>query len=226
MKKAYFITFIILTILGIVFLILSDIQDFRPLFLNITTDIIGIIITVFLVERVISYYIGYYWHIPELKINSNLQGITYEIVSNIAGGLGFKRDDIFNVNKIVTGKKKEVQEEIIRGIDEELIPLNIEEKLNSYTEDQWNLLEMRLDENHKKIDHFISLFGQKLTPTIFDYILDLREAHASALRIPRFAERKDVKIDDNVLSAIISARIFSICDSSKNLLEHLKKKVF
>ena len=155
MKKAYFITFIILTVLGIVFFILSDIQDFRPLFLNITSGIIGIIITVFLVERVISYYISHYWHTPELKINSTLQGITYEIVSNVAGGLGYKRDDIFNVNKITTGTMKEVQEEIIRGIDEELIPLNIEEKLNNYTENQWNMLEMRLDEITKRL---ITLF--------------------------------------------------------------------
>ena len=216
---------VLLLISGGTFFYLSNLTKPEALYLNLTSEVIGILLTVVIVEWIANYYVSHYWESPVSKINSTLQGITYEIISNIAGGLGFRPNQIFNVQLVASTNQRESQEEIIRGIDEELIPLNIEECLNNFEEERWTNLENRLEQNYKKLDHFISLFGQKLSPEIFDFILDIREAHASALRLPIYANRDDVEINNDQMIAIICTRLFSISDNSRKLLERLKEKV-
>ena len=142
-------------------------------FINLATEIIGIIITISYVNWVLERHEKKKWQTTEERVTNRLLILLNGIVGGIRNGVGISPDIIDN-RVLVTGNTQAINKEIMRAAIEIVLPA-IYQQVFLLQEKNWrNLAENLQNANHQVIT-FLEMFQNRLSPFQISTLLDIQE---------------------------------------------------
>ncbi len=149
------------------------------LFLNLATEIIGIMITVFYVEWLIRDHERRKWQSTDLRIANRLRILLNATVSSMRSGLGFD-PEILDERALALGDLKDIHNEIMRVAEKVLYP-RVHERVHDLDQKGWKSLATHLANAQSATTRFFNAFRERLDPDQIANLLDLEEALADSL---------------------------------------------
>ena len=148
----------------------------REVLLNLATDLITIIITVWYVDLVIHRQEQVRWHNAEKFISAEVGKLGHALISEIVESAKLSKQ-IFPSNDPPLHKRRveDIQAEVLKNaknLDHDQIIGNLKQ-LNA---DQWSNLMQHVQGKSAEITNLLSQFGSRLSPEKLEVLLTLREA--------------------------------------------------
>ena len=144
----------------------------RDIFVNMATDFISIIITVFYVDWVMKLYNKNKWSTPDLYIRSECGSLGQGFISDIAEHLGLS-NSVFPPLDPKNFSVRSTQLEIIQRA-KNLQVEDFDKSLMSFNVNQWLKLDEVIESNHDKADKLLELFLIRTSPTELTSLFEFR----------------------------------------------------
>lgn len=179
-RHLYIVLFAILIFFSSICIFISNYFSFDGLLVNLATEVLGIILTVYFVDRIIRNYENEKWRGVEIKLKKYIQVLVNAIISSIRLAFGFSLEDICNreVYIQVFNNPNEnmhlMDSELVR-ISKEILEPTVFVHVENMNKKSWDLLNTNLKNANDSVEKIISLFGAKLTPEQFEILLDVQE---------------------------------------------------
>lgn len=141
----------------------------QGLFMNLATEVIGILITVLYVDWVLRYHEKQRWQSTDLIITNRLQILLNATISSIRSGLGFG-PDIFGEGLMTSKRRDEVHKELIR-IAERVIYPSVYQRVCALDSKAWELLANQVANAHNGILTFFHTFQARMEPNQLSILL-------------------------------------------------------
>lgn len=171
-------------ILPLVFVVGAAVAAHRYLnadgfFLNLATEVVGILITLCYVEWMLDQHEKTRWKSTDERIASRLQVLLNATISGLRSGLGFG-PEILSQDIAATCDPYMVHKELVRVAEHVLAP-EARSRVLALDRKGWSALAQHLRNAHNGIAAFLSAFQSRLTPDQISTLLDLQEALTSSL---------------------------------------------
>lgn len=140
---------------------------------NLTTELIGIIVTVAYVDWVIRRHEAKQWREAEERVLSRLQDFINTSIAAIRVSLGYGTD-IFDYTKFESKDSILMRSELIRVAKEVLEP-TAKWRIESLDAKAWQSFIQHLQFIWEAADRLITTFGNKLKPTQYALLLDIQD---------------------------------------------------
>jgi len=168
--------------LSLVFLLAifaNIIWDTDGFFINLATEVIGILITVGYVDWILRRHEDQKWLSTDARISERLKVILNSTVTTIRVGLGVSHD-IFDERVMRKADSNLMHGEVIRVAEHVLIPM-LPQRIRSLDQNGWKILARNLQLMNAATMEFINNFRARLSPTQMNLLLDLDESLRHAL---------------------------------------------
>ena len=159
--------------------ILSRIWPQEEIFINLSTEIIGILITVSYVAWILRRHEKQKWESTDLKISNRLKILLNSTVSSIRSGLDIGVD-ILPDHLLKSTNLDDMHRDIIT-ISENVIYPMIPQCVRRLDARGWRSLVTQVANAHNGVITFFNAFHSRLRPEQIAIILDLQEALSSSL---------------------------------------------
>jgi hypothetical protein len=172
--------------LGLLFVAAFLISEKWPLdgfFLNLATEIIGIIITITYVHWVLGHQEKQRWQSTDIRINDRLRILLNMIVSGIRNGLGFS-PDILDESVLKSKSLMAIHNEIIRVAEHVISPV-MYQRLQGLDSEGWETLTVHITNAVNSTLTFLNTFQVRMHPRQISLLLDLYEALSNSLTFYR-----------------------------------------
>ncbi len=148
-------------------------------FLNLATEVVGILITLCYVEWMLEQHEKNRWKSTDERIASRLRVLLNATISGVRSGLGFG-PEILGQDIAATCDPYVVHKELVRVAECVLAPGALSRVL-ALDRKGWSSLAQHLRNAHNGIAAFLSAFQSRLNPDQISTLLDLQEALTSSL---------------------------------------------
>ena len=179
-RYLYIVLFAILIIFSCLCILISNYFSFDGLLINLATEVLGIILTVYFVDRIIRNYESEKWRGVELKIKKYIQVLVNAIISSFRLAFGFSLEDTCNREvyiRVLNNPNENIHlmdSELVR-ISKEILEPSVFVHVANMNKKSWDLLNANLKNASNSVERIISLFGAKLTPEQIEILLDVQE---------------------------------------------------
>ena len=143
-------------------------------FLNLATEIIGILITLLYVDWIIRQRERKKWLGTDERISNRLRILLNSTVSGIRDGLGFDID-ILDQRVLSTLNPVAIHDEIMRVGKSVIAPI-VHQRVSALDQRGWKSLTAHLVNAHNGALAFLTVFQTRLSPDQISDLLDLQEA--------------------------------------------------
>ena len=172
--------------------------NFDGFFLNLATELIGIIITVAYVEWIIRKHEQTKWGATKQKIKERFIVFLNGLISGIRSNLGYQ-SDIYDERILDKGDPSLIHDELIRVAQQVLEP-TVLHKLETLGPEEWKSMYRHMNLMHQVAKDLLVLFGSKLGPSLYEELLDLEEAIRNSMTMyvtfPEFAGVSDDELPE------------------------------
>lgn len=164
----------LLLILFLASLILHKLTPNDSFFLNLATEVLGIILTVFLIDRILKDQNKEKWKNVDKRIGTQLKLLINMSISGIRSSLKLDPNLIEHYSNNST-QPNEIHKAIVQIGTKEIKP-NLLSLLSSLDSDQWFNLTLHLQTSNNSLNDFLNSFQTLVSPEQMEYLLDLQEA--------------------------------------------------
>jgi hypothetical protein len=201
-------------------------------FINLATEIIGIIVTVAFVDWIAQKRESERWHEAMLRIRSRLKLFTNSSIRNLNDSIGISPADILKQVPFAEFRNADsIRRDVIwtQGI-REIVLAETEARVVNLRERSWRNLGRALFHTYTEADKMLSLFGGRMKAEHYKLVLDIQEeARVAAIEFyQQFPEV--IGAPENFLvepkkkfSAVEKSAKEEVAIRTKNLLEQLLK---
>lgn len=142
-------------------------------FLNLATELIGILVTIAYVDHVLRRYESKRWHKVEAKMIFRLQVFVIESIAACRISLRYGLD-IFDRTKLDSPDIEIVGAEMVRAAREILEPMALR-RVASLDTKGWRILDMNIRFILDSAEKLLQIFSDKLAPTQYALVLDIQD---------------------------------------------------
>ena len=199
-------------------------------FLNLTTELIGIAITISYVDWVIRRHEKIQWKAAHLRIADRLQRFLNKMVTGLRSALGYGIDILDE--RVMQTKDPMLWDIEIMRVATEILGPTVRNKLDNFNSNDWKKLTSHLVATLEESYKILSLFENKLNPEQYTILIDLQDALQRSLTFyqifPDIAGVPDDKLPKTKTPAIIlkkegydrtASEIREVINQSKRLSE-------
>lgn len=148
-------------------------------FINLSTEVIGILITVFYVDWIIQQHEKRKWQSADQKINERLiillNGIITRIRTSLEIDFDLLNDEKMLYQDLVVGHK-----ELMRVAKDVIHPI-VFQRIKMLDEKAWKTLHEQTKSSHNSLLSFLNVFQGRLDPDQIADLLDLQDALSKSL---------------------------------------------
>lgn len=149
------------------------------LFVNIASELIGILITILYVDWILKQHELQRWNTTDIRIANRLRILLNTTVSSIRSGLGLSYNVVNELalrsNDLIT-----IHNELMRVAEHAISPV-IYQQVCTLDRNGWKLLTTQIANAHNGALAFFNAFQSRLDPQQITRLLDLQEALSSSL---------------------------------------------
>lgn len=172
--------FIPLVTLAVLSIILNTFVEFNGFFINLATELIGIILTVMYVDYIIKKREAEKWENVENKISQALSTLVNATISTVRTAFGYGIDIIdYEVERAVllnpTKNINLMHKELMR-ISKEILEPTALERISILDQKGWMSFIKGLQYLYGSADKFLTVHGAKLTPKQYELLIEFQEA--------------------------------------------------
>ncbi len=168
-----------LSISTVVFLIINHFLKFDGLFINLSTEIIGIILTIIYVNIILDKREMEKWNDVNDKVSEEIRSFINLNITNIRVTFGYGIDSFsketfqnFQRNPNLDNEHA-MNMELIR-ISKEILEPSSFMRISSIDNNEWKEFAERIKEIQEKVDQLLVIFNNKFTPSQYSLILEIR----------------------------------------------------
>ena len=170
--------FIPLILLTILILVINKYYEFQGLFINLATELIGIIITVIYVDYIIKKRETEKWKNVDKKVSAALRTFINATISTVRTSFGYGFDIIdYRVQQEVEHNPKNINlmfKELIRISREILEPTTLA-KVSIFDQKNWKAFIEQIQYLYDSDVKLLSIYGSKLTPTQYELLMEIQD---------------------------------------------------
>lgn len=148
-------------------------------FLNLATELVGILITIGYVDWILRHHEKQRWFSADARIANRLRILLNATISGIRNGLGFG-PEVLDQEVMTTSDPIVMHKEIIR-VAEHVIAPTAQQRVRALDQNGWKSLATQVQHAHNGVMTFLNMFQSRLNPEQITYLLDLQEALANSL---------------------------------------------
>lgn len=148
-------------------------------FLNLATEIVGILITISYVDWILKQHEKQRWQSTDKRIANRLRILLNATVSGIRDGLGFD-PDIIDERVLMSQNPIAIHNESIRVAEHVISPV-VYQRVRALDPRGWKSLATHITNAHNGTLAFLSAFQARLSPEQISDLLDLQEALSNSL---------------------------------------------
>jgi len=149
------------------------------LFLNIASEVIGILITILYINWILKQHEVQRWNSTDIRIANRLRILLNATISSIRNGLGLSYD-ILDECTLKSNDLIVVHNELIRVAEHVISPVTYQQVCILDTKG-WKSLATQITNAHNGILMFLNAFQVRLDPQQIANLLDLQEALSNSL---------------------------------------------
>lgn len=153
--------------------ILHSVIDNDSFFINLATELIGIIITIVYVDWIIKLNDKQQWEEAEKRISSRIRLFINASITNTRVSLGFDTD-IFDYAKINSSDINVINSELIR-ITKEILEPTTKVRINAFEQGDWRLFSQNVNSIGQEAEKMLTIFGEKLSPKQYALLIDIQD---------------------------------------------------
>ena len=158
---------------------LNSIRSMDGFFLNLATELIGIIVTVAYVDWIIKAHERKSWEGTSSRIADRLRVLSNATTSGIRSSLGYGVD-ILNDAVMRSGDLKRMNEEVMR-IGIHVLQPSLRSRLEALDVKGWKSLAEHLQGTWRETERLLDRFSQHLEPMDLELLLDLQQEIQNSL---------------------------------------------
>ena len=147
-------------------------------FLNLATEVIGILVTVAYVDWLIRHHEEVRWRGAKERISTRLQYLATSTVTGVRVSFGFSTD-VFDQPLMETRQPEAIRSEIMRVALHILVPAT-EARIGRLDAAGWNKLCTHLEAMSLECGKLLDRFGPRLRPAVIEGLLELQQSLDSA----------------------------------------------
>ena len=180
MTKSLWIRLVLpLVLLFAVTFTLSRIWPQEGIFINLSTEIIGIVVTVSYVSWILRWHEEQKWKSTDIRISNRLKILMNSILSSIRSGLGISFD-VLQERISNSLNLNDVHKEIITVSENVIYPM-IPQRVRNLDTKGWKSLATQIVNSHNSTLTFFNAFHSRLSPDQIAILLDLQETLSHSL---------------------------------------------
>ncbi len=160
-------------------LLVNEVWSAGGFFLNLATEVIGILITVSYVEWILKRHERQRWHSTDARITNRLRILLNSTVSSIRNGLGFS-PDILDERVLASNDLIAIHNEIIRVAEHVVSPV-VYQRVRALDPKGWKSLAAQITNAHNGTLMFFNAFQARMNPDQISNLLDLQETLSNIL---------------------------------------------
>lgn len=153
--------------------------DADGFFLNLATELVGILITIWYIDWVLRQHERHKWKPTDTRIAKRLRIPLNAVVSSIRRGLGYE-PEILNERVLESGNFIGCHKEIIR-VGEHVIAPGIHQRIRSLDAIGWKSLAQQIGHIRNETLMFLTAFQNRLSPEQISHLLDVEEGLSNSL---------------------------------------------
>lgn len=143
-------------------------------FLNLSTEIVGIIITVAYVDYIVRRHESVKLAPADERIRRRIQQVATAALSRIRSGLGYGTE-VLDMSVLETGDSKLFRAEVIR-LGHEVLEPSAYLRTGSLDRKGWATLARHMQDAWQDADKMLQVFGPRLEPKVFALLVDVQDA--------------------------------------------------
>jgi hypothetical protein len=147
-------------------------------FLNLATELVGILITVAYVDWILRHHEEERWSGTKARISTRLQQFASSTVTGIRVSFGFKTD-VFDHSVLEAGGPQDATREVMRVAEHVLMPA-AGVRIAALDPAGWKNLSLHLQTMSLEAGKLLDRFGSRLKPGAVETLLDIQQALDSA----------------------------------------------
>jgi len=163
-----------LSLLTILSLFINHFLSYYGFFINLSTELISIIITILYVDYIIKKRESENWNLVEKRISEELKRFTNMIISStnsfIAKDLDFSKY-LIEIKYLDEPHDIDYFSKVLIDFTETFILPTISEKINILTIDDFKIIINKYNDYYKDLDRLFTLFDSKLTSLQYEQLL-------------------------------------------------------
>jgi hypothetical protein len=148
-------------------------------FVNLATELLGIVITVAYVDWILRRNEAERWRGTDTRIQERLKIFSNALISGIRAGLEF-RPDVLSETVMLSGNPDLMHKEILRVAEHVLEP-SARTRLDRLDQAGWKQLATHIQSTWVEAERLIDRFGSRLGPRQMELMLDIQQALARSL---------------------------------------------
>lgn len=148
--------------------------DTDGFFLNLSTEVLGILITLCYVEWILYRLEQLRWNPTDRRVNDRLRVLLNGTVSSIRSSLGFGTD-VLNQTILLSNDARLMHQDVI-SVGEHVISPALEGRITALDERGWQLLNNQVLRSASATIRFLQTFQSRLSPEQLTLLLDLEDA--------------------------------------------------
>jgi hypothetical protein len=153
-------------------------------FINLATELIGIIVTVLYVDFIIKKRETEKWNNVEKKVSHALRTLVNATISTIRTSFGYGIDIIdYKIEEAVMSDPKKfylMEKELIR-ISKEILEPTALSKVNSFNRTTWSSFNNQLQYLYESDIKLLTVYGSKLTPIQYELLIEIQDELGSIM---------------------------------------------
>jgi len=143
-------------------------------FLNLSTELIGILITICYVDWILREHEHQRWLSTDNRIIDRLQILLNATISGLRDGLCFGID-VFDERARNSRNAYAAHKDVIR-VGEHIISPAALSRVKALDQAGWTKLARHIQKSHNSVLSFLNLFQNRLSPNQISYLLDMQES--------------------------------------------------
>lgn len=153
--------------------------EWQGFWLNLSTEVVGILITVLYVDYIFSRHEAAKSAPADRRVRRRLQQVATVTLSRLRSSFGYG-PDVIDLNVLGRGDDRALRRELVRLSREVLEPNALEDVAKLDTKG-WVQFARHLQDTWSDLDKMLQLFGARLQPEVFAIIVDMQDAVFNAL---------------------------------------------
>ena len=173
-------------------------------FINLSTEVVGIIVTVAYVDWLIRKHEREQWVDADQRITERLTVFTNALISGFRVGLGFG-PDILDIDMQTPREPQDIHREVMR-VGREVLKPSARNRLGRLDQEGWKALIRQLNYGADSCTKMMTMFESRLTPHQYRIFLDLQQELSNSLifymTFPEMAGTPDDELPETRTPAI------------------------
>jgi hypothetical protein len=177
MDKKYVVMLVVpLVIVSVITLIINWIFPLDGFFINLSTEIIGIILTVVYVDLIIRRHEKMKWKNVNQRVSEQLIIMVNSVLSSIRDACKYSIEDVAGHDALYKLSRMNINNmtlELIKGTEKVIEP-NLQNKIKNFDQTTWNTLTTNIGNIHNACINYVSMFANIMNPRQYELVLDLQ----------------------------------------------------